>query len=131
VLFDEGYIGSPTAHSRGSTVDLTLIAVPPPSQRPYVPGEALVSCTAPHGRRFPANTLDMGTGFDCFDPLAHTADSRVTGAARENRMLLKRLMADGGFVNYPKEWWHYRFADEPYPDTYFDFPVERSAVASR
>jgi D-alanyl-D-alanine dipeptidase len=128
-LFDEGYIGSPTSHSRGSTVDLTLVAVPPRSQRPYVPGEALVSCTAPQGERFPDNTIDMGTGFDCFDPLAHTADSHVTGTARENRMLLTQLMTAGGFVNYPEEWWHYRLEKETYPDTYFDFPVERSALA--
>jgi zinc D-Ala-D-Ala dipeptidase len=131
VLFAQGYIASPTAHSRGSAVDLTLVAVPPPSQRPYVPGEALVSCTAPYGQRFPDNTVDMGTGFDCFDPLAHTADSRVTGAARENRTLLNQLMSGGGFVNYPGEWWHYRLENEPYPDTYFDFPVERSALPTR
>ncbi|WP_229403436.1 M15 family metallopeptidase [Micromonospora okii] len=126
-LFDEGYLGAPTAHSRGSTVDLTLVAEPPPSQRPYAPGERLVPCTAPVDERFPDNGVDMGTGFDCFDPRAHTADSRVTGVARDNRELLERLMTAGGFANYPEEWWHYRYVDEPYPDTYFDFPVARSS----
>ncbi|MDI5940115.1 M15 family metallopeptidase, partial [Micromonospora sp. DH15] len=73
-------------------------------------------------------SVDMGTGFDCFDPRAHTADRRITGVARDNRELLVRLMADAGFTNYPREWWHYRYADEPYPDTYFDFPVARSSL---
>ncbi|MEO3780276.1 M15 family metallopeptidase [Micromonospora sp. B11E3] len=127
-LFDDGYVGAPTAHSRGSTLDLTLVPDPPPPQRPYVPGEPLVACTAPPGERFGDNGVDMGTGFDCFDPLAHTADPRVTGAARANRELLRRLMTDGGFTNYPREWWHYRYDAEPYPDTYFDFPVARSAL---
>lgn len=124
-LIEDGYIGSPTAHSRGSTVDLTLVDLPPRGQRPYAPGEPLAPCTAPPTQRFPDNSVDMGTGFDCFDPLATTANAAVTGSARDNRRLLVRSMAAAGFVNYPKEWWHYRLEDEPYPDTYFDFPVAR------
>lgn len=124
-LIEDGYIGSPTAHSRGSTVDLTLVDVPPRDQRPYAPGEPLAPCTAPPTQRFPDNSVDMGTGFDCFDPLAETANPGVTGPARDNRRLLGRSMAAAGFVNYPKEWWHYKLGGEPYPDTYFDFPVSR------
>ncbi|MFF3852277.1 M15 family metallopeptidase [Micromonospora sp. NPDC002575] len=127
-LFADGYLGAPTAHSRGSTVDLTLVPDPPPEQPPYAPGAPLVACTAPAGERYADNGVDMGTGFDCFDPRAHTADRRITGVARDNRELLRRLMADAGFTNYPREWWHYRLADEPYPDTYFDFPVARSSL---
>lgn len=127
-LFDQGYVGAPTAHSRGSTLDLTLVGVPAPSQPPYAPGQPLVSCTAPVGQRYADNSVDMGTGFDCFDPLAHTDAPRVTGVARENRRLLERLMTDAGFVNYDREWWHYRYRDEPYPDTYFDAPVARASV---
>ncbi|WP_442934144.1 M15 family metallopeptidase [Micromonospora sp. CPCC 205561] len=127
-LFDEGYVGAPTAHSRGSTLDLTLVDVPTPGQPPYVPGQPLVPCTAARGQRFADNGVDMGTGFDCFDPLAHTDSPRVTGAARENRRLLRQLMSDGGFVNYDREWWHYRYRDEPWPDTYFDLPVARSSA---
>lgn len=127
-LFADGYIGAPTAHSRGSTLDLTLVPVPTPDQPAYAPGQPLVACTAPAGQRFPDNSVDMGTGFDCFDPRAHTADPRNTGAARDNRQLLKRLMAAEGFENYPREWWHYRYVDEPYPKTYFDFPVARSSL---
>lgn len=127
-LFDNGYIGGPTAHSRGSTMDLTLVATSPASQRPYVPGEPLAPCYAPVGQRFPDNTVDMGTGFDCFDPLAHTLDPRVTGTARDNRLLLRQLMADATFTNYANEWWHYTMADEPFPRTYFNFPVSRAAL---
>ncbi|KIR62273.1 D-alanyl-D-alanine dipeptidase [Micromonospora haikouensis] len=127
-LFADGYLGAPTAHSRGSTVDVTLVPDPPPEQPPYAPDAPLVACTAPAGERFADNSVDMGTGFDCFDPRAHTADRRITGVARDNRGLLVRLMADAGFTNYPREWWHYRYADEPYPDTYFDFPVARSSL---
>ncbi|MGC9671356.1 M15 family metallopeptidase [Planosporangium sp. 12N6] len=128
VLFDDGYIASRSGHSRGSTMDLTLVALPARAQRPYVPGEPLVACTEPQARRFPDNTVDMGTGYDCFDPLAHTLDPRVTGPAMDNRLLLKRLMEEAGFANYANEWWHYTLANEPYSDTYFDFPVARGAV---
>ncbi|MEV4660007.1 M15 family metallopeptidase [Micromonospora sp. NPDC049301] len=127
-LFADGYIGAPTSHSRGSTIDLTLVDEPAASQPPYVPGRPLVACTAPRGQRFADNSIDMGTGFDCFDTRAHTADPRITGAARDNRRLLQRLMTDAGFVNYDREWWHYRLRDEPYPDTYFAAPVARSSV---
>ncbi|MGC4749862.1 M15 family metallopeptidase [Micromonospora sp. DT201] len=127
-LFAEGYIGAPTAHSRGSTMDLTLVDEPAASQPPYRPGQPLVACTAPRGQRFEDNSIDMGTGFDCFDARAHTADPRITGTARDNRRLLQRLMTDAGFVNYELEWWHYSLRDEPYPDTFFTAPVARSSV---
>ncbi|MEV0154013.1 M15 family metallopeptidase [Micromonospora sp. NPDC050686] len=124
-LFADGYLGAPTAHSRGSTVDLTLVPVPTPAQPGYTPGQPLVACTAPAGERFGDDSVDMGTGFDCFDPRAHTADARVTGTARENREVLRRLMTAQGFENYPREWWHYRLVDEPYPHRYFNFPIAR------
>ncbi|MGW2627065.1 M15 family metallopeptidase [Micromonospora taraxaci] len=127
-LFADGYIGAPTAHSRGSTMDLTLVDEPPASQPPYRVGQPLVACTAPRGQRFADNSIDMGTGFDCFDSRAHTADARITGAPRDNRRLLQRLMTDAGFVNYDREWWHYSLRDEPYPDTFFAAPVARSSV---
>ncbi|MCM0676327.1 M15 family metallopeptidase [Micromonospora phytophila] len=127
-LFADGYVGAPTSHSRGSTVDLTLVDVPTPEQPPYAEGQPLVSCTAPRAQRFPDNSVDMGTGFDCFDPLAHTDSPRVTGAARDNRRMLRQLMTAGGFVNYDHEWWHYRYRNEPWPDTYFDLPVARSSA---
>jgi D-alanyl-D-alanine dipeptidase len=123
VLFDNGYIGGPTAHSRGSTMDLTLVATPPHAEPSYQAGERLLPCTAPAAQRFPDNSIDMGTGFDCFDPLAHTITPGLSGTARNNRALLTGLMAQGGFINYAKEWWHYTLSNEPYPHTYFNFPV--------
>ncbi|MEU7589628.1 M15 family metallopeptidase [Micromonospora sp. NPDC049230] len=127
-LFAEGYIGAPTAHSRGSTMDLTLVDEPAAGQPAYRAGQPLVACTAPRARRFADNSIDMGTGFDCFDSRAHTADARITGSPRDNRRLLQRLMTDAGFVNYDREWWHYSLREEPYPDTFFAAPVARSSV---
>jgi zinc D-Ala-D-Ala dipeptidase len=122
-LFDDGYLAHRSGHSRGSTVDLTLVRLPAAPARPYVRGESLVPCYAPYSRRFPDNSLDMGTGYDCFDTLATTLDPRVTGKPRANRLLLRAVMTRGGFTNYSHEWWHYTLNDEPYPSTYFDFPV--------
>lgn len=70
----------------------------------------------------------MGTAFDLFDPLSHTADPRVVGAARENREVLGRALAGQGFVNLPQEWWHFTYRPEAFPDRYFDFPVSVAAV---
>nr|WP_245713030.1 M15 family metallopeptidase [Micromonospora nigra] len=130
-LFAEGYLGAPSAHSRGSTVDLTLVDVPAAPQPTYSPGQSLRPCTAPAQQRFPDNSVDMGTGFDCFDPLSATDNPRVDATARANRRLLEGLMTDAGFVNYDREWWHYRYRDEPWPDTYFDLPVARSSTGHR
>jgi zinc D-Ala-D-Ala dipeptidase len=67
--------------------------------------------------------LDMGSGFDCFDPVSHTDSPAVTPAQRANRQLLKRMMERQGFRNYTREWWHYTLAQEPFTQQYFDFPV--------
>ncbi|MEU3451568.1 M15 family metallopeptidase [Streptomyces thermolilacinus] len=123
-LFADGYIAERSGHSRGSTVDVTLVRLPAAPTRPYVPGEPLVDCAAPKEQRFPDNSVDMGTGFDCFDTLSHTDDPRVRGAARGNRDLLRGVLAAEGFVNLPEEWWHFTYRPEPFPETYFDFPVE-------
>jgi D-alanyl-D-alanine dipeptidase len=72
----------------------------------------------------------MGTGFDCFDTLAHTLDPRVQGVQRANRLLLKSTLEDLGFVNLAEEWWHYTYKPEPHPDTYFDFPVSKKSLTS-
>ncbi|RIV37464.1 D-alanyl-D-alanine dipeptidase [Micromonospora radicis] len=127
-LFDRGYLGAPTAHSRGSTVDVTLVDVPAPEQARYLPGQPLADCAAGYAERFGDNSVDMGTGFDCFDPLAHTDATRIDPTARQNRLLLRQLMTDGGFVGYDREWWHFRYRDEPWPETYFDLPVARSSA---
>ena len=95
------YIAPVSGHSRGATVDLTLVRC--------VGG----GCDA----------LDMGTPFDFFDPRAHTDAAEITAAQRENRSLLLQAMARRGFVNYPKEWWHYTFQPEPTPRLAYDVPV--------
>lgn len=122
-LFELGYIAERSGHSRGSTVDLTLVPFPTPAQPVYRDGEPLVNCTAPADTRFRDNTLDMGTGYDCFDERSHTANPAVGATAARNRLLLKAVMEKHGFVNYEQEWWHFTFRPEPYPSTYFDVPV--------
>ncbi|MFD3487684.1 M15 family metallopeptidase [Streptomyces sp. NPDC058665] len=122
-LFTDGYIAEKSGHSRGSTVDLTIVELPARPTRPYVPGEKLVPCYAPQGERFRDNSVDMGTGYDCFDTLSHTDDPRIKGKQRANRQLLKSTLADVGFTNLPEEWWHFTHKPELFPDTYFDFPV--------
>ncbi len=133
-LFADGYIAGKSGHSRGSTVDLTLVELPAATTSPYVVGQPLVDCAAPQQLRFADNSIDMGTGFDCFDTLANTVDPRIDGDQFKNRTLLLDGLEREGFVNYDKEWWHYTFkpADrgEPYPDTYFDFPVGPDPSAS-
>ncbi|GAB2747225.1 M15 family metallopeptidase [Streptomyces bullii] len=127
-LFADGYIAEKSGHSRGSTVDLTIVRLPARPTRPYHPGEPLVPCFAPQDERFPDNSVDMGTGFDCFDTLSHTLDPRVQGEQRANRLLLKGTLEGLGFVNLAEEWWHYTYKPEPYPDTYFDFPVSSASL---
>ena len=133
-LFADGYIAEKSGHSRGSTVDLTLVELPGHPTPPYSPGQPLVDCAAPQQLRFPDDSIDMGTGFDCFDTLANTSDPRIGGDQVKNRTLLLEGLAREGFVNYDKEWWHYTFTPagrgEPHPDTYFDFPVAPGSSAS-
>ena len=97
-LFAQGYIAERSGHSRGSTLDLTLVDRA--------------------GRE-----LDLGTAFDFFDPRA-AGDSRdVPAAAQALRAKLRAAMERRGFRHYAAEWWHFTLANEPYPETYFDAPV--------
>lgn len=123
-LFKLGYVADKSSHSRGSTVDLTIVPLPAAPQPEFRLGQKLEACTNPAGRRWPDNSLDMGTGFDCFNQLSHTANAAIPAQARANRALLKVLMEKHGFVNFDQEWWHYTLSREPYPETYFDFPVQ-------
>lgn len=123
-LFGDGYIAERSGHSRGSTVDLTIVPVPVPEQEQYAPGQKLYACFLPAGQRFKDNGIDMGTGFDCFHELSHTANQKIGLQQRINRLLLKGLMEKHGFQNYSLEWWHYTLKNEPFPDTYFEFSIE-------
>jgi D-alanyl-D-alanine dipeptidase len=105
-------------------VDLTIIPLPAAAQPAFDPQAPLRSCEAFQSQRFADNSLDMGTGYDCFSPLSATDHPDIGLRSHSSRQLLKTLMAQQGFVNLPQEWWHYTLTDEPYPTTWFDFPIE-------
>ena len=98
-FFAKGYIASQSSHSRGSTVDLTLLDMST-------------------GRE-----LDMGSPFDMFSEVSHPDYRGITEEQYENRMLLRRAMLRNGFEPIFCEWWHFTLKNEPFPDTYFEFPV--------
>jgi D-alanyl-D-alanine dipeptidase len=123
-LLKRVYIDARSGHSRGSTVDLTLVPLPVPAQIVYQPGDQLHACHLPAEKRFRDNSLDMGTGFDCFHKLSQTASTNVGAKQRKHRLLLKSMMEKSGFKNYHKEWWHYTLRKEPFPKKYFDFVIE-------
>ena len=97
-LFRLGYIASKSSHNRGSTIDLTLLDMATGKE------------------------LDMGSPFDYFSERSHPDCRDVTDEQYENRMRLQKLMTDSGFLPIDCEWWHFTLADEPFPDTYFEFP---------
>lgn len=123
-FFSLGYVSAKSGHTRGSTMDLTIVPIPTPQSANYHRGQPLVKCFAPYHRRYRDNSVDMGTGFDCLDPAAHPLSPRVSLVAYENRKLLRHIMQKYGFAPYDKEWWHFTLKDEPYPNTYFDFVVK-------
>jgi D-alanyl-D-alanine dipeptidase len=118
-----GYIATRSAHSRGSTMDLTLVPLESTAPSESSIEQSTAACTASGATGTPDNTLDMGTSFDCFDTKANTAASGLTDAERKHRDLLVDVMRRHGFENYDKEWWHFTLKGEPYPDTIFDFPI--------
>lgn len=99
-LFKEGYIAEKSGHSRGSTVDLTIVSLKT------------------------GHILDLGGPYDFFDKRSWTNYRNITKNQHAIRLMLKRRMEKYGFIGYDKEWWHFTLKNEPYPDTYFDFPVE-------
>lgn len=122
-LFVDGFIAEKSGHSRGSTVDLTIVPIPLPSQ-PEFDINNQCECFESTEKRFKDNSVDMGTGFDCFHSLSHTENINLTPQQRANRLLLKSLMDKFGFKNLSEEWWHFTLRNEPYPSTYFDFIIE-------
>jgi len=122
-LFVDGYIAEKSGHSRGSTVDLTIVPIPLPYQ-PEFDINNQCECFESTDKRFKDNSIDMGTGFDCFHSLSHTENINLTPQQRANRLLLKSLMNKYGFKNLAEEWWHFTLRNEPYPSTYFDFIIE-------
>ena len=122
-LFVDGYIAEKSGHSRGSTIDLTIVPIPLPYQ-PEFDINNQCECFESTDKRFKDNSIDMGTGFDCFHSLSHTENINLTPQQRANRILLKSLMNKYGFKNLAEEWWHFTLRNEPYPSTYFDFIIE-------
>ena len=103
-LFRKGYIASKSSHSRGSTIDLTLLDMKTGKE------------------------VDMGSPFDYFSEVSHPDYKGVAKEQYENRMFLQDMMVRGGFEPYDCEWWHFTLRDEPFPDTYFDFPVSTEVL---
>ena len=97
-LFAKGYIAKLSSHSRGSTVDLTLLDMQTGKE------------------------LDMGSPFDFFGEISHPDYTGITEEQYNNRMILQRAMVRNGFKPLDCEWWHFTLSDEPYPNTYFEFP---------
>lgn len=123
-LFRDGYIASKSSHSRGSTVDLSIVELPADDQPEFVLGQTeQKKCYLSAKERFPDNSIAMGTGFDCFHERSHPENPDLGARQRLNRLLLKTLMEKHGFEYYDKEWWHFTLQDEPYPQTYFDFVI--------
>ncbi|MDO9418604.1 M15 family metallopeptidase [Pararhizobium sp.] len=123
-LFALGYIAKRSGHSRGSSVDLTIVPLPARADPASTPEKA---CHLPAGERYADNSLDFGTGYDCFHDRSHTQATRIGREAQRNRALLVAEMANNGFVNYKREWWHFSLKDEPFPKTHFDFPISAPA----
>lgn len=99
-MFRDGYIAPQSGHSRGCAIDLTLV-----DPRTW-------------------QELDMGSIFDFMDPRSHHGAPGLTSLQEQNRALLRDAMCQSGFRLYQQEWWHYIADPEPFPDTYFDFPIQ-------
>jgi D-alanyl-D-alanine dipeptidase len=98
-MISQGYVAAKSGHSRGSAVDLTLFQL---ATNAIVP---------------------MGGHHDLMDPISHHGAKGITDVETGNRRVLRSIMEESGFVPFDREWWHYSLKDEPYPNTYFDFPV--------
>ncbi|KZB80210.1 D-Ala-D-Ala dipeptidase VanX [Amycolatopsis regifaucium] len=99
-MFEKGYVATKSGHSRGSTVDLTIYRLDTGELAP------------------------MGGDHDVMDVVSHHGAEGITEEEVKNRLHLRAIMEASGFSAYECEWWHYSLKDEPYPDTYFDFPIE-------
>jgi D-alanyl-D-alanine dipeptidase len=98
-LFKQGYIASKSGHSRGSTVDITLV------------------------NSKTSKELDMGSAYDFFGIQSHPFFKGISKKQKENRILLREVMLQNGFKPYENEWWHFTLKEEPFPETYFNFSI--------
>lgn len=100
LLFKKGFIASKSGHTRGSTIDLTIVNIKTGQE------------------------LDMGSSYDFFGVESHPYYKKISKKQHENRMLLRNIMLKYGFIPYDNEWWHFTLNNEPFPKTYFNFPVK-------
>jgi D-alanyl-D-alanine dipeptidase len=120
-LIAGGYISESSGHSRGDTVDITLVQLPLPSERKAnaLPGGG--RCTESMQEREFDSSIDMGTSFDCFDPKSNTSNGSVSVEQRRWRNVLVAVMKSKGFRNYHREWWHFTFGSGTGPS--YDFSI--------
>jgi D-alanyl-D-alanine dipeptidase len=118
-LIDQGYIGPTSGHSRGDTVDLSIIKISDKDTDKSKAADISKNCIT--GRM--DLSLDMGTQYDCFDPRSFTASSEITANQKSNRQFLLKAMS-GFFKNYDKEWWHYSLKNTDSNGDRFNFPIE-------
>ena len=98
-MFTLGYIAAKSGHTRGSTIDLTLVDLKTGKE------------------------VDMGSPFDFFGTISHQNTTQITVQQQANRLILKQAMLQHNFKEYQEEWWHFTLKNEPFPETYFDFPI--------
>jgi len=101
-LFKNGYIASKSGHSRGSTIDLTIINIKTDQ------------------------ALDMGSAYDYFGIQSHPLYQNISKKQKQNRMLLRKIMVNNGFTPNDNKWWHFTLKKEPFPNTYFKFPISKN-----
>jgi zinc D-Ala-D-Ala dipeptidase len=123
-LVSLGYISAASGHSRADTVDLTLVAIPAKNVAAFDASQTYGACTAPADKREPDNSIDMGTGFDCFDAKSQTSSTAITREQRSWRQTLVRAMQYRGFRNYSREWWHFTYGTTTGPA--YDIPITRN-----
>jgi D-alanyl-D-alanine dipeptidase len=119
-LFAEGWIAFRSRHSAGTAVDLTLVPAGSASSA-FDPHASYGACNG--GQRAPDNSLDMGTGFDCFAAASYTRSGGIGAEARNNPDRLKAAMTRHGFQNYFREWWHFEYRAGPPPAGPYDVPI--------
>ena len=103
-VFAGGYISTKSGHSKGSTLDMTLL------------------------HKINGTDVDFGCGFDFFGERAHFNYTGVTDEQKDNRKMLNRIMTENGFDAVPEEWWHFTLKNQPFPNTYFNFPVNSTII---
>ena len=121
-IFEKGYVAKQSGHSRGSTLDVGLLKI----------GDKLKDITVikrkfKNGREYnylDDGTVDMGTSWDFLDESSHYENDLVSDEITQRRMYLRGLFEEEGFKITHREWWHFRYLEEPFPETYFDFVVQ-------